>query len=122
VLAALTLLLACQLAGETLARLLALPVPGPVLGLVLLLGLLALRRRIWPPLAETANGLLAHLTLLYVPAGVGLMVHLERLRAEWLPLLAALVGSTLATLAVTALVFRLVSRLTERPATPESPA
>ena len=113
-LGALTLLLACQLAGETLQRLLDLPLPGPVIGLVLLLGLLAIRREVWPALATTARGLLQHLTLLYVPAGVGLMVHLERLSADWLPLLAALVGSTLLTLLVTVFVFRGVSRLTER--------
>lgn len=114
-LGALTLLLACQLAGETLQRLAGLPLPGPVIGLVLLLGLLALRGAVWPALAGTANGLLRHLTLLYVPAGVGLMVHLERLSADWLPLLAALLGSTLLTLLVTVSVFRLVSRLVERP-------
>lgn len=117
--AALTLLLACQLAGETLARALGLPVPGPVIGLVLLLLLLWLRQRIvgrevWPELKATAGAFIANLTLLYVPAGVGLMVHLERLEADWLPLAAALVGSTFATLVVTALVFRWVSRLTER--------
>ena len=117
--AALTLLLACQLAGEALARALGLPVPGPVIGLVLLLLLLWLRQRIvgrevWPELKATAGAFIANLTLLYVPAGVGLMVHLERLEADWLPLAAALVGSTFATLVVTALVFRWVSRLTER--------
>ncbi len=119
--AALTLLLLCQLAGEALARATGLPVPGPVLGLLLLLLLLALRQRLWqqppwPALKSTANGFIANLTLLYVPAGVGLMVHLDRLAADWLPLLAALIGSTLVTLVVTALVFRGVSRLVERPA------
>jgi len=109
-----TLLLACQLAGESLQRLLGLPLPGPVLGLVLLLGLLVIRREVWPPLASTAKGLLQHLTLLYVPAGVGLMLHLERLSDDWLPLLAALVGSTLLTLLVTVLVFLGVSRLVEK--------
>lgn len=113
-LGALTLLLACQLAGESLQRLLGLPLPGPVIGLVLLLVLLAIRREVWPALAGTAKGLLQHLTLLYVPAGVGLMVHLARLERQWLPLLAALVGSTVLTLLVTVMVFRLVSRLTER--------
>lgn len=113
-LGALTLLLSCQLAGELLQRLLALPLPGPVLGLILLLALLVWRKEVWPALGVTARGLLQHLTLLYVPAGVGLIVHLERLEAEWLPLLAALLGSTLLTLLVTVLVFRAVSRLTER--------
>lgn len=120
-LGALTLLLACQLAGETLQRLVGLPLPGPVLGLVLLLCLLAARRSVWPALATTAKGLLQHLTLLYVPAGVGLMVHLERLSADWLPLLAALVGSTVLTLLVTVAVFRLVSRLAERPGREDRP-
>jgi len=117
-LAALTLLLGCQLAGESLARLLQLPVPGPVLGLILLLGLFLLRRGVWPAMATTADAMLANLTLLYVPAGVGLIVHLERLQAQWLPLLGALVGSTLLTLVVTVLVFRWAQRLTRTPVRP----
>ncbi|MCB2029309.1 MAG: CidA/LrgA family protein, partial [Rhodoferax sp.] len=68
-------LLLCQTAGELLARLLQLPLPGPVLGMLLLL--VALR---WPqvrtPVGAVADALLAHLSLLFVPVGVGVMTHL----------------------------------------------
>jgi holin-like protein len=108
-LAALTLLLTCQLAGESLARLLQLPIPGPVIGMILLLALLILRKQALALVEQTADTLLANLILMYVPACVGLMAHLETLEAEWLPIAAAILGSTVLTLAVTALVFRLAS-------------
>jgi putative effector of murein hydrolase LrgA (UPF0299 family) len=109
---ALTLLLSCQLAGEILVRLAHLPLPGPVLGLVLLFAILVVRGGPPLPVRDTALGLLAHLSLLFVPAGVGVITHIDRLRAEWLPLLAAVLASTALTIVVTAGVFRLVWRLT----------
>lgn len=115
---ALALILLCQLAGETVARLMAVPVPGPVFGAVLLFVVLAIRRRVDDSLNVTATTLLAHLSLLFVPAGVGVIVHLERLRAEWLPLGAALIVSTALTIVVSALVFRLVARRLEKRAAP----
>ncbi|HKY95090.1 MAG TPA: CidA/LrgA family protein [Kiloniellales bacterium] len=108
-LAAMTLLLACQLAGESLTRLLQLPVPGPVFGMIFLLVLLVLRRSTLALVEPTADTLLANLILMYVPACVGLMAHLETLEAEWLPIAVAVAASTLLTLVVTALVFRWVS-------------
>lgn len=103
---ALTLLLVFQLAGEVLARALALPVPGPVIGMGLLFLALVLRHGPDPELRNTAGGLLQHLSLLFVPAGTGVMLHLQRLADEWLPLTVALVVSTLASIAVAALVLR----------------
>ncbi|GAB4229531.1 MAG: CidA/LrgA family protein [Kiloniellaceae bacterium] len=110
-LGALTALLLCQLIGEAVVRLFDLPVPGPVLGLVLLLGFLALRKGIPGELAPTANGLLKHLSLLFVPAGVGVLQHLQRIQAEWLALAAALLVSSVATIIVTAVVMRAMMRL-----------
>jgi putative effector of murein hydrolase LrgA (UPF0299 family) len=110
-LAALTALLLCQLAGEAVVRLLDLPVPGPVLGLALLLGLLALRRSVPEQLSVTANGLLKHLSLLFVPAGVGVLQHLARIQAEWLAIAGALLVSSVATIVVTAVVMRAMIRL-----------
>lgn len=106
-LAAITLLLLFQLAGEAIALLFKLPVPGPVIGMGLLFVALTLRGGPSQELRGTAQNLLQHLSLLFVPAGVGVMLHLQRIADEWLPLLAALVVSTLATLMVTALVLRL---------------
>ncbi len=108
-------LLACQLAGETLVRLLGLPVPGPVLGILFLLALLAMterRRAAAPeaPVGKAADGLLAHLGLLFVPAGVGVAQSPELLLRNGPGVLAALVLSTVLTLLVTVGVFRLVQR------------
>jgi putative effector of murein hydrolase LrgA (UPF0299 family) len=110
VIGALTLLLLCQLAGELLARLSALPVPGPVLGLVLLFALGLVRGAVPEALRETAQTILRHLSLLFVPAGVGVMVHAARIESEWLAIVVALLASAVLTIAVTALVFHWVAR------------
>src|SRR5574343_75619 len=106
-LSALTQLLVFQLVGEVIARALSLPVPGPVLGMILLFVALVLRGGPGESLQTTSQNLLQHLSLLFVPAGTGIMVHLHRVAAEWLPLLLSLLISTGVTLAVTALAMRL---------------
>lgn len=109
---ALASLLGLQLLGEVLVRLLGLPLPGPVLGMALLwLGLTlqpAWRERLRP----VASTLLQHLSLLFVPAGVGVLLHLHRLGEEALAIGVSLVLSTWVGLAVTALCARwLIQRL-----------
>ncbi|MCG6657026.1 CidA/LrgA family protein [Halomonas campisalis] len=99
-----SVLLACQFAGELLARGLAMPVPGPVLGMVILLVGLVIRGRVPDSLRLTAEGLLRYLTLLFVPAGVGLMVHARLIGMDLVAILVTLVVSTALTLAVTAWV------------------
>ncbi len=107
---AITLLLVFQLLGEVIARGLGLPLPGPVLGMALLFLALILRGGPGKDLENTANGLLGHLSLLFVPAGAGIMLHADRLASEWLALLAALIISTLAALAISALVLTVLQR------------
>ena len=102
VLRMLALLLACQLAGETVSRATNIPVPGPVIGLVLVFAGLLWLKRVPEPLERTSRGLLDNLSLLFVPAGVGVVQHLDILRAQWLPIAAAILGSTLLTMWVTA--------------------
>jgi holin-like protein len=113
-------LLLCQLGGEVLTRLAGWPLPGPVLGLALLLGVMVVRDRqprLVPreltdgTLETTADGLLKHLSLLFVPAGVGVVQRLDVLGAHALSLTLALVASSLLGLAVTAGTFRLMLRL-----------
>ena len=113
-LSAITQLLLFQLAGELLARGLELPVPGPVLGMVLLFAMLVLRGGVDGELQHTAQSLLQHLSLLFVPAGAGIMLHLHRVADEWLPLTLSLLVSTFVTLAVTALLMRLFAPRPER--------
>lgn len=109
-LSALTLLLLLQLIGEIFVQFFALPVPGPVIGLVLLFGGLLLRGGMSEDLRNTANNLLQHLSLLFVPAGAGVMIHASRVADEWLALSVALVGSTLLSMAATALTLKFFLR------------
>jgi len=111
---ALTMLLLFQLAGEASARLLALPIPGPVVGMALLFGLLIVRRGPDEELRGTAGTLLQHLSLLFVPAGTGVLLHVHRVAEEWLPLTVALLLSTLIGIAVTALVLNTLIRRANR--------
>lgn len=105
-LGAFTLLLVYQLAGEVIVHLGGLPVPGPVVGMLLLFLTLVARNSAPEVLRDTCQTLLSHLSLLFVPAGVGVMLHFKRLGAEWLPISVALVASTVLTIGVTALVMR----------------
>lgn len=105
-----TLLLACQLFGEIAVRLAGVPVPGPVVGMVALFAGLVARGRVPEGLDGVARGLLSNLALLFVPAGLGVMLHLPLIVQEWLPISAALVGSTAVTIAVTGLVVKALSR------------
>lgn len=109
-LGALTVLLVFQLVGEVISLVFALPVPGPVIGFALLLAALAIRRRVPDDLRTTATGILQHFALLFVPACVGVMLHLSRLRDEWLPIAVALVLSTLLTVACAALAMKWLMR------------
>lgn len=101
-----TLLLACQLAGEIVARMAGLPIPGPVIGMMILFVGLVIRGRAPAGLEALGLGLLRHLSLLFVPAGVGVMLHLDLIAAEWAPISVALIVSTLVTIAVTGLVMK----------------
>jgi holin-like protein len=103
-------LLVFQLVGEIVSRAAGWPVPGPVVGMALLLVALELRLPQDEGLRTVSSGLLSHLSILFVPAGVGVMLHAPRLLAEGPALLAALVVSTAATLAVTGLVATAASR------------
>ena len=102
----LTLILGCQLAGEFVVGVLSLPVPGPVLGMALLFAVLLVRGEVPDALGETADRLLRAMSLLFVPAGAGIMMHFRLLGEALLPLSAAIVVSTLAAIAATALTMR----------------
>ena len=105
----LALLLLLQAAGETLTHALRLALPGPVVGLILLLPALQLKW-IREPIAAIADLLLAHLSLLFVPVGVGVITHLQLLSRYGLQLVVVIVASTWIGMAVTALVLRSLLR------------
>ena len=104
------LLLGCQLIGEVISRFLKLPIPGPVLGMVILFIGLMIRGKVPYELSTVSGGLLQHLSLLFVPAGVGIMLHASLLAKYWQALIVALLVSTVVTIVVTGF---LMSRLTK---------
>jgi holin-like protein len=121
--ASLSLILLCQLAGEALVRGIGLPMPGPVIGLMLLLLLLLLRDRFallargplqGDGVESTSRGLLANLSLLFVPAGVGVVQKLDLIVDHGIAFLGVLAISVLITLLVTVATFLVASRLMTR--------
>lgn len=100
-LTAFTALLVCQLLGEVVVRALAVPIPGPVAGMALLFGVLVVHGKVPDALDRVGATLLGHLSLLFVPAGVGVITHLGRISGEPLALLLALGPATLIALVVT---------------------
>lgn len=107
---ALATLLFFQLLGETLVYLTGLPIPGPVVGLALLLPVMAWQKGWMATVRPTAQTLLQHLSLLFVPAGVGVMQHLRRIGDEALAIGVALVLSTWIGLLVTAFTLQWLLR------------
>lgn len=103
---AIFLLLACQLAGEAIHRITGLPLPGAVIGMLLLIGWLAAFPRERPTLAVVTGWLTAHLSIMFVPAAVGLLEEGPVLSRYGAGIVTATIVSTLLTLIVTALVFR----------------
>ncbi len=110
VLTGFVILLALQLCGEILARMLALPVPGPVVGLLLLLVGLAVIPALSTRVEQAAQALLSHLSLLFIPAGVGVVVHLGRLEGAVFGVVVTLGSSTLLGLTATALSLQYLMR------------
>ena len=108
--AMIALVLSLQLVGEVVVRLTGAPVPGPVIGMLLLVSVLALRGG--PPelLSRLADTLLGHLSLLFVPAGVGVISYLGLLADRWIAVLITVAASTLLSLLATALTLRALLR------------
>ncbi len=111
---ALTVLFLCQLAGEVAVRILGLTFPGPVLGMALLFWLLILRGGTGPNLGAVTDTILRNLTLLFVPATVGVMTQGKIFAENWVAIVTALIVSTILVLIVTVLTFRGVALLQER--------
>ncbi len=101
----LLILLAFQFAGELLVQTLNLPLPGPVLGMVLLLVALTTRAAVLQRIAPAANLLIGNLTLLFFPIGIGIVLEWDRYAEHGLALLVSIVfGTVLALVLVTGLL------------------
>ncbi len=107
----LTILLLYQLMGEVTVRWLDLPVPGPVLAMIMLFVSLVIKGSTPSSLQSSANTILSHLSLLFIPAGVGIMAHFDRLQNEWLPISMAVILSTVITLIFSAAVMLAMNKL-----------
>ncbi len=106
-----TLLLIYQLVGEVTTLYLKLPVPGPVVGMLLLFLTLLLRKRSSASLDNASTALLSHLLLLFIPAGVGMIVHFELIIKQWIPISVALIISTVLSMSATALIMQGMNKL-----------
>ncbi len=109
---ALTIILSFQLIGEIASRGLHLPLPGPVVGLVLLVGACIVRPALADMLRPVTKSVLAHLSLFFVPAGVGVIAHLPVLSQHGIGLALALTVSTILAIGAGALTFAAVARWT----------
>jgi holin-like protein len=96
--------------GEIVSRFLVPLIPGPVVGLALLLIWLQLRRGVPEAVDLVATTLTRHLGLLFVPAAVGVVMFWPHLKSNAVPIVCALVASVVLTIAVSAVVLRLLSR------------
>lgn len=109
---ALSVILGFQLVGEVASRSLDLPLPGPVVGLCLLVASCILQPTLALRLRPVTQGLLAHLSLFFVPAGVGVVAHMDLIRDQGIALALAIAGSTVLAIGIGALTFTAVARLT----------
>src|SRR5260370_27037416 len=116
------LIIVMQLIGESIVQVSGLPVPGAIIGLVLLYVILVLRGKIPDEMSRTSGFLLQNLGALFVPAGVGVIAYLPMIATQWWSILLVLLVSVTATIAITGLA---VPRLSppaiepfERPARP----
>ncbi|MBS7349979.1 MAG: CidA/LrgA family protein [Comamonas sp.] len=99
-------LLALQWLGEWLVLALHLPLPGALVGALLLLAGLLWLGRLPKTLEQVANALLQNMMLLFIPIIAGVMLHFERIAREWLPFLASAIVGTVVTMLATAWVLR----------------
>jgi len=106
----LTLILLCQLSGEIIAKMAKLPVPGPVIGMVILFLILSFIGKTPKELDIVGDFLLGYLPLLFVPAGVGVITNLDILIKSWIPITGAIIIGTGVTIAVTGLLMEFLNR------------
>ncbi|RQZ29894.1 CidA/LrgA family protein [Burkholderia sp. Bp9090] len=112
-LSALSTLLANQFVGELLAQLTGAPIPGPLIGMLLLLGILIWKSGPSPDLEKFGDDLLSWLAMLFAPPATGLMTAFDQLTADWWRIAAAILLSTLLGLATTGWI---MERLSKTPA------
>lgn len=100
------ILLFLQLVGDVISTGFDLPIPGPVIGMILLLLLLILKGQVPEDLGKTSDGLTSHIGLFFVPAGAGVSLYLDMIGAQWPMIVVASLTSTVLTLLLSAFIFQ----------------
>ena len=100
------LLIGLQLLGDFVSETFSLPVPGPVIGMLVLLGILIVKKDVPNSVATTAGGLIRYIGLLFVPAGAGISLYLVLIADQWLVILGSSMVSTLLTLICCAFIYK----------------
>lgn len=117
--ASIAALLVLQLVGTIIIRLTGIPLPGPVVGMLILFAFLLWRGATPAPFEATTRGLLQNLALLFVPAGVGIITHLRAVADQWFALAVTLIASGSIAIVVTGFVLHWLMPRAERQ-TPEA--
>jgi holin-like protein len=95
--------------GELVSKFFFPSIPGPVIGLILLVAFLTFKGEVNPSLGMVADAFRQHLALLFVPASVGVILFLPELKTHALAVGTALIVSVILAIAITALVLKLFS-------------
>ena len=103
-------LIGLLLFGNLISEGLSLPVPGSVIGMVLLFLGLVFLKRVPEDVGKVSDGLIAQIGLLFVPAGAGISLYLGMIAESWLVIILAALGSTVLTIIFTVLLFKLLSK------------
>ncbi len=103
-------LFACLFAGNLISEFFALPVPGSIIGMLILFCGLLIRKGVSPSVEKVSMGLISVMGMLFVPAGVGISQYFDLLSREWPLIFFAGISTTLLSLAVTALLFQVLSK------------
>jgi holin-like protein len=108
VIAGLVEILLFQGLGELVSHFAVTMIPGPVIGLILMLAAFHVRKKVPEPVELVASTLVKHLGLLFIPAAVGVVVYWPQIRSHAVAVGVALAVSVVMTIAVTAVVLKLL--------------
>lgn len=112
-LTSLTIIILCQLLGETIVLLSGMPIPGAVVGMAILFFWLVIKKGISASLEKVSGVLHRYLALLFVPAGVGIINNTDFLLQWWAPFTASIVAGTVITIAITAVVMQKINAISK---------
>ena len=107
---ALLILFGCQFAGEAIVHFSGISIPGSVMGMILLLSGLIVKGGLPDALDKTASEFVKYIGLLFVPAGAGISMYLHLIAEQWIVILVASLTSTIATLLLTAFIFKILEK------------